>query len=142
MNDFWSNIPTQDSVKSEAEVEIKLVIPLLNALGYDKDDIAPKNPVIFREGRKGRKPEADFVCFWGLLRTENNSLVVVEVKKPGEDMLDAKEQGESYAQNLRAPLLLVTDGKTLEIWQMQISMQSEKVFDAPISSLASKRGDV
>jgi hypothetical protein len=142
MTDFWLNIPSSSELRNEAEVELRLVLPLLNALGYDNDDIAPKYPVDFRQGTRGRKHEADFVCFWGLLRTKDNSLVVVEVKKPGEDMKDAKEQGESYAQNLRAPLMLVTNGEDVEIWQMQSTSESELALRVSLTDLASQRGKV
>lgn len=142
MTDIWSKIPEPAVLGNEADVEQRLVLPLLRALGYDDDDIAPKYPVVFQEGRAGRKPEADFVCFAGLLRTRDNSLVAVEVKRPGEDIGAAKNQGESYAQNLRAPLLLITDGITLEVWQMQITMESHCVLKAEVAELTAQRGEV
>ena len=142
MTDIWSNIPSADQLRSEADVELRLVLPLLQALGYESDEISPKQPVVFHEGRIGRRPEADFVCYWGALRTRDNSLLVIEVKKPDEPLADAKLQGESYAQNLRAPLLLLTNGKFLEIWQMQITLESQCVLNIPITSLVSKRGDI
>jgi hypothetical protein len=140
MPDFWSNVPT--SFTSEAEVELRLVIPLLHALGYQTEDIAPKYPVEFREGRVGRKPEADFVCFNGPLHTRDASLVVVEAKKPGEALPDGKLQGESYAANLRAPLLLLTNGEQMEIWQLKATQDSERVFEVTIGDLAANRGAV
>ncbi|WP_128089604.1 type I restriction enzyme HsdR N-terminal domain-containing protein [Bradyrhizobium viridifuturi] len=102
MTEFWSNIPT--NFTNEADVELRLVVPLLRALGYEPDDVASKHPVEFREGRVGRKPEADFVCFNGPLHTRDTSLIVVEAKAPGEALPNGKLQGESYAANLRAPL--------------------------------------
>ena len=123
MSNLWCNIPPADELRSEADVELRLVLPLLHALDYENDDIAPKYPVVFQEGRVGRRPEADFVCFWGLLRTRDNALLVVEVKKPGEALTDAKAQGESYAQNLRAPLLLLTNGEVLEIGRLAQSLR-------------------
>ena len=95
MPDFWSDVRT--SFTSEADVELCLVIPLLHALGYQTQDVAPKYPVEFQEGRVGRKPEADFVCLY----TCDASLVVVEAKKPGEALPDGKLQGESYAYACR-----------------------------------------
>jgi len=142
MADFWSNVPTFDKLGNEAAVEVQLVLPLLGALGYEGDDIAPKYPVVFQEGRAGRKPEADFVCFWQGIQTRDNSLVVVEAKNPSEGLVDAKAQGESYAQNLRAPILLITNGKILEVWQLQITMESQCVLTVPIQSLTSKRGEI
>ena len=110
MPDFWNDIPTRYT--NEADVEVRLVLPLLHALGYEPNDIAPKYPVEFREGRVGRKPEADFVCFSGPLHNRDTSLVVAEAKRPGEALPDGKAQGEFYAANLRSPLLFLTNGET------------------------------
>ena len=98
--------------------------------------------MVFQEGRRGRKPEADFVCFYGPLHDRDNSLLVVEAKQPNQALPPGKAQGESYAQNLRAPLLLLTNGEVLEIWQLQISQESERVFEAPVASLAAHRGRI
>ncbi|WP_426409455.1 type I restriction enzyme HsdR N-terminal domain-containing protein [Bradyrhizobium ganzhouense] len=138
MSDFWNT--TFVGLTSEADVEHRLVVPLLLALGYELDDIASKYPVEFREGRPGRRPEADYVCFNGPLRTRDASLVVVEAKRPGEALPDGRLQGESYAANLRAPLLLLTNGERMEIWQLKPTQESERVLDVSISDLAANRG--
>jgi hypothetical protein len=66
-------------------VELRLVIPLLNALGYEQADVVTKYPVGFREGRVGRRPEPDFVCF-GPLRNRDTSLLVVEATPATHDV--------------------------------------------------------
>jgi hypothetical protein len=141
MTDFWNDIAGVD-LRVEANVELRLVIPLLHALGYDGDDIDPKYPVVFQEGRLGRKPEADFVCFAGPLHNRDTSLLVVEAKRPGEDLPNGKSQGESYAQNLRAPLLLLTNAEAFEIWQLQKTQDSVRVFEGSITSLVAERGKI
>jgi len=89
VDSFWAAIPSMGALKNEADVELRLVIPLLESLGYDRNvDIAPKYPVVFQQGRVGRKPEADFVCFYGPLRDRDNSLLVVEAKAPHEGLSD------------------------------------------------------
>ena len=140
--DFWNSIPSLEQLDSEANVEHRLVLPLLHALGYRGDEIESKYPVEFQQGRAGRKHEADFVCFYGVLRDKKNSLLVVEVKAAGEPLPQGKVQGESYAQNLRAPLLLLTNGECLEIWQLQVSLESECVLRIPTSQLSTNRGEV
>ena len=92
MTDFWDKLPIKD-VTSEADVELRLVEPMLRALGYEDDDIAAKYPVEFREGRVGRRPETDYVCFAGPLKNRDTSLLVVEAKKPGEALAPRKAQG-------------------------------------------------
>jgi Type I restriction enzyme R protein N terminus (HSDR_N) len=141
MRDIWSEAPEAD-FRGEGNVELRLVIPLLHALGYDDDDIDSKFPVVFQEGRSGRKHEADFVCFHGPLHNRDTSLLVVEAKRPGEALADGKVQGESYAANLRAPLLLLTNGEALEIWQIQKTQESVCVLAIPVSSLATERGQI
>ena len=141
MGDFWSEAPGTD-FRGEGNVELRLVIPLLHALGYDDDDIDAKFPVVFQEGRSGRKHEADFACFHGPLHNRDTSLLVVEAKKPGEALPDGKAQGESYAANLNAPLLLLTNGEALEIWQLRKTQESVRVLAVPVSSLAAERGQI
>mgnify|MGYP001602846469 CR=1 FL=1 len=131
---------------SEANVELRLVVPLLEALGYDRNvDIDSKYPVDFQQGRKpmpGRKPEGDIVCFNGALHDRDTSLLAVEAKASNQPLPPGKVQGESYAQNLRAPLLLLTNGQEFEIWQQQASLESECVLAIAVSDLAANRGTV
>jgi hypothetical protein len=84
MSDFWSSILT--IFTNEADVELRLVIPLLNALGYEQADVVAKYPVVFREGRVGPRPEADFVCFNGPLHNRDTSLLVVEATPATHDV--------------------------------------------------------
>lgn len=140
--DFWSALPTEATLDSEANVEHRFVLPLLHSLGYRSEDIESKYPVDFQRGRRGRKHEADFVCFYGPIRDRSNSLLVIEAKPGSEPLVKGKAQGESYAHNLRTPLLVLTNGRSLEIWQIQVSMESECVLQIPLSELASHRGDV
>lgn len=130
MTDFWDHVPSTADMRGEANLERLLILPLLSALGYDANDIDSKYPVEFQKGLLGRKPEADIVCFWGPLHNRDTSLVVVEAKKTGKALPDAKKQGESYAANLRAPLLLLTNGEVLEIWQLQTTQESVHLIKA------------
>jgi hypothetical protein len=139
MTDFWNSYPTT-GFKSEADVETRLVLPLLAALGYEPDDIEAKPSVVFQEGRKGRPPEADYITYYGSPHDRDTSLVVVEAKAPGESLAYGKTQGESYAANVRAPFLLLTNGETLVVWQWQTTMESTCVLDIPVASLLAQRG--
>jgi hypothetical protein len=123
---------------NEADVETRLVLPLLHALGYADEDIRPKYPVIFREGKKGRPNEADFAVFAAKPHDRDHSLLVVEAKHPTEKLGSGQAQGESYAANLRAPFLILTNGVDFELWQMQIAAESQLVFSTHVSSLPAK----
>lgn len=128
---------------NEATVETWFVLPLLEALGHDPLHIDSKVAVAFREGRKqrpGRKPEADFVVYAEKPFSRATSLIVVESKHPNEPLDDGKEQGESYAQNLRAPVLLLTNGEQLEVWQLQPTSESKRIFSCVVADLAQHRG--
>jgi hypothetical protein len=141
MSDFWANIHAA-CFSSEADVEFQLVEPLLAALGYSKTDIRPKLPVVFQEGRRGRKPEADFVVFYGPICDRNTSAIVIEAKAPDEKLESARAQAESYAFNVRAPFSLFTNGIELEIWQLQCAMDSTCVYKDLVANLESRRGDL
>lgn len=134
--DFWGKL-TSVAATDEATVELQLVLPLLGLLGYDKEDIAPKHSVIFQEGRKGRPHEADFAIFNGGGRSKADALLVVEAKKAGESLADARQQAESYAANVGAPFLLCTNGKAIEVWQMQLAGASECVVTGQVADILS-----
>lgn len=121
----------------EATVELQLVQPLLSLLGYGEEDIAPKHSVIFQQGRKGRPHEADFAVFNGEGRSKADALLVVEAKKAGESLADARQQAESYAANIGAPFLLCTNGEAIEVWQMQPAGASDRVVAGQVSDLLS-----
>ena len=135
--DFLDSIAAA-TFSNEAEVETRLVEPLLHALGFTAQEIRPKYPVIFREGKKGRPTEADFAVFTGSLHDRDHSLIVVEAKHPSEKLENGQAQGESYAANLRAPFLLMTNGIDLQLWRTQITADSNLIVQAPVAALAGR----
>jgi len=137
--DFWDHV-AELRFDNEASVETRLVAPLLSSLGYGPDDVAPKYPVVFHKGSRGRKHEADFVCFADSGRTRDSSLLVVEVKRPDEDLEDAKLQAESYSSALRVPVYVLTNGVQFQLWQMQTTRESELLIDVSVLSLTEERG--
>lgn len=134
--DSWDKLAGA-AAADEATVELQLVQPLLLLLGYGKEDIAPKHSVIFQQGRKGRPHEADFAIFNGGDRSKADALLVVEAKKAGESLADARQQAESYAANIGAPFLLCTNGEVIEVWQMQPAGASDLVVAGQVSHLLS-----
>jgi len=134
--DSWERLASA-AADNEATVELQLVLPLLKLLGYGREDIAPKHPVIFQEGRRGRRHEADFSIFNGQGRSKADALLVVEAKKAGEALADASLQAESYAASLGAPFLLCTNGDAIEVWQMQIAGTSERVMVGKVADILS-----
>jgi len=140
--DIWSVSPSL-TFENEAAVETRLVLPLLRALGYSEaEHIYPKYPVVFQEGRRGRKPEADFVVFAERPHSRATSLITVEAKHPHEGLDDGKEQGESYAANIRTPILVMTNGLRLDVWQYQPTTESELILTCAIADLPAQRGKI
>ena len=136
----WSALATQRAFNNEAEVERLFVCPLLQSLGYEPHDIASQVSVKFKQGAKqGRPYQADFVVYAGAEHNRTTSLMVVEVKAFKASLEDAKEQAEFYAFSLRAPVLLITNGCSLEVWQTQPAGESEQVFKSHITDLLKQR---
>lgn len=141
-DEIWSLAPSL-VFENEAAVETRLIVPLLRALGYSEaDHIVPKYPVVFQEGRRGRKPEADFVVFAEQPHSRATSLVTIEAKHPSEELTGGKEQGESYAANVRSPLLMISNGRHTQLWQYQPTYESELVLDCSIDELPARRGEI
>ena len=141
MADFWATLD-QLNFDNEASVEHYLIQPMLTALGYAPTDISPKHPVVFQEGRVGRKPEADFVIFYGQSRSKDVSLITIEAKNPKEKLDGAKLQCESYAFNLRTPFIVLTNGIEIEIWQLQATWESTLLLKENVKDMANSRGKI
>ncbi len=141
-DDIWALAPGL-TFENEAAVETRLIVPLLRVLGYNEaDHIAPKYPVVFQEGRQGRRPEADFVVFAERPHSRATSLVTVEAKHPNEELSGGKEQGESYAANVRSTILMMSNGRRIQLWQYQATYESELVLDCSVVDLPARRGEV
>ncbi|WP_082765743.1 MULTISPECIES: NACHT domain-containing NTPase [unclassified Phenylobacterium] len=130
---------SQQGLAREADVEHHILTPLFADLGYARDDIAPKLPVDFNTGRQGRRAEADFVLF---AAPNDVALVVVEAKRPGEDLAAARRQAESYASALHAPFVLLCDGERLEVWQRAAAAESQLTFACTIAQLPARMGEL
>jgi hypothetical protein len=94
MTEFWDEVHSLH-ISNEAEVEIQVILPLLQALGYERTDVRAKFPIIFQKGRRGRKHEADFMVFCGPFQDRKTSAIAVEAKAPGESFDVGRVQAES-----------------------------------------------
>lgn len=93
-------------------------------------------------GRTQSPHDADFVVHEGHDLNEDTPLIVVEAKAPRQDLKVAAAQAASYAQASKAPYLLLTDGKLLQIWQLQPTRRSERVLLCPIGELRQRNGEI
>ncbi len=140
-HDVWEAL-AGGTFSSEATVETRLVLGLLCELGYSKEHIESNFTVKLSTGRGSRNFFADFAIFGRTPHDKASSLLVVETKSPAEGLDGAAEQAESYANGLKAPLYVVTDGITLEVWQIQRAGESVCVLKLAVSSLAARRDDI
>ncbi|MCM1234674.1 MAG: type I restriction enzyme HsdR N-terminal domain-containing protein [Ruminococcus flavefaciens] len=113
----------KSTIQSEAEVRSKLIVPLLDILGYPSNYRAEEFPVYgFEGGKRLPAKNADFVLFSDNHFAEHrmftkdcrdwvykHSLLIVEAKKPGE-MPELLGQPEYYTIWTKAVAYLVIDG--------------------------------
>lgn len=83
-------------IKTEGDVEIKIILPLLHALGYsDKQIFKNVGMLEVLIGRQKKTIRADF-----LVKISEISCLIFEAKKEEETLEEALEQGKSYAHNI------------------------------------------
>ncbi len=80
------------------------------------------------DGHSGR---ADYV-----LPGERGPLCVLEAKRPDLDPYDAKEQARGYAENLRAPFVILSNGKEHWFWNYERADQRDAFRIERLPSLA------
>lgn len=115
---------------SEAEVEERLVIPLLQQLGWTLDKTLDRQVEMSVKIGSGmpRKVRADFVGYRAALGSD--SLLVVETKRRirnQKDLSDAVEQAESYASKLRCTRFAVAAPEGLWVYELRFSGQSNQL---------------
>jgi len=81
MTDFWDHVPATTDLRSEADVELRLVEPLLRALGYEPAISRGSTLSSFRKAGPGASRHRTTSLSWGPVQDKNTSLLVVEAKK-------------------------------------------------------------
>ena len=122
---------------SEREVEYNFIIPLLEKLGYDENDIAIGYPVNMFEGVQRTTKEADFVLFNGPTRERKDILLIIEAKKGGKGItVDYIWQVKSYSRELLPACYIITNGQQIIVFQFNgMLYQDERVMDFDRSML-------
>ncbi|MTJ54613.1 N-6 DNA methylase [Anabaena sp. UHCC 0253] len=112
LDDIFRNAPTLNSEDDCAE---NIVIPLLQRLGYDKNNIRRKVSITGISGRKFRK-QADIVVY-----INERPALVIETKRIQHSLKEEDvNQVLSYAQLLNPPtsIAILTNGKTWEVYYL------------------------
>lgn len=140
----------ESMVQSEAEVRSKLIVPLIDALGYPSYLRAEEFPVYgFSGGKRLPSTHGDFVLFsdreFALHRKFNqedldwvhqHSLLIFEAKKPDE-MPELNGQPQFYTYWTKAVAYLMSDGKTIRGYYYNRVNSDPKIIDCPIDDLPS-----
>ena len=135
-------------IQSEEEVRSKLIVPLINALGYPSEFRAEEFPVFGYAGAEElHSKSADYILFddkeFALHRTrtqknlewvENHSLLIVEAKKPGK-MKDDLGQAKFYNRWTKAVGYIMTDGKRLRGFYSNPLKADFEIIDCMVDDL-------
>ncbi len=123
--------------QNEAEVEAKLVAPLIRFLGYGEKDFRLRVQVKFQVGRG----EASGVADWVIYRN-GRPFLVVETKAPGQALNEQVEnQARSYAFQLGAPYYILTNGRHLKLYELKIG-EDRRLLEANVNELRGKWADI
>jgi len=95
-------------IYSEEEVKVKCVLPYLEKIGYEKENLQLDRPV--KIGR-GLTVYPDIVVL-----VDEEPAMVVETKRPGESLANYVNQVISYSRLLQAPLAILTNGFKTEVY--------------------------
>lgn len=135
-------------IQSEAEVRSKLIVPLLDILGYPSYLRAEEFPVYGHESRKALPAKnADYILFsdrefafhrgnskphieW----VQKHSLLIVEAKKPRE-MPEILGQPQYYTSWTRAVAYLITDGINIKGYYYNNINADFQVIDCSVADL-------
>ncbi len=137
----------RENIVQETEVRSKIINPLLDLLKYPSENIAEEYPIYGKDGRKDLNcKRADIIAFKqnnandhrdknGIDWVMNNSLIVIELKKPGEKLEDAKYQASFYAMWSRCVIYVITNGEDIIIYSLQNYVADNILFNNKIENL-------
>jgi type I restriction enzyme M protein len=108
----------------------------LKSLGWiddihsDKRNVWKQQPATETQKKKLKGKRADYILYQS---GTTNPLIVIEVKKPGEDIYQALEQGVNYAKSIEAPLVFATNGEFTKayhiVFRKTLTRNGEEVKD-------------
>ena len=146
INEYVKQID-REKIVQETEVRSKIINPLLDLLEYPSENIAEEYPVYGKNGRKDLNAKmADIIIFRdsnannyrrkdGIDWVMDNSLIVIELKKPGECLDEAKYQAAFYAMWTRCIIYVITNGENIVIYKLKNYTADELLFSDKITNL-------
>ncbi|MDA3807403.1 MAG: type I restriction enzyme HsdR N-terminal domain-containing protein [Thiomicrorhabdus sp.] len=129
--DSWFEMITTRIFETEREVETYFIVPLLEKLGYNYDDICIGFTLEMFRGVQKTKAEADVVLFNGEGRDKIDVLLIVEAKNSNKGInIDHIGQARSYAQELLPSNYIISNGEQIIVFQFNGSLiPDEKIMD-------------
>lgn len=123
-SDEWFDRVADKALRTEKEVEIKFIVPLLTRLGYSEDDRYDGMPVPAAHGSRSTTLVIDFALFNSDLEVlRNQPLLTVEAKREqrlakAQELLSAHNQAKSYSLWTQCDFFLVTDSRTIQVFHV------------------------
>lgn len=122
--DGWFDRIANVELRTEKEVEIKFIVPLLARLGYGDNDRYDGMPVPAAHGSKGTTLVIDFALFNSAQEVlRNQPLLTVEAKREGRlikqrELVSAHNQAKSYCLWTQCDFFMVTDSRTVQVFHL------------------------
>lgn len=123
--DGWFDRIAGLELRTEKEVEIKFIVPLLARLGYGDDDRYDGMPVPAAHGSRDTTLVIDFALFNGGLESlKNQPMLTVEAKRENrlvkaKELASAHNQAKSYCLWTQCDFFMITDSRTVQAYQVQ-----------------------
>lgn len=123
-SDGWFDRIAGMELRTEKEVEIKFIVPLLARLGYTDDDRYDGMPVPAAHGSRDTTLVIDFALFNASMESlRNQPLLTVEAKRENrlakqKELVSAHNQAKSYCLWTQCDFFMVTDSRTVQAYHV------------------------
>jgi hypothetical protein len=122
--DAWFDRIVLSHLRTEKEVEIKFIVPLLSKLGYSDADRYDGMPIRAAYGSRATTLVIDFALFNAELESlRNQPLLTVEAKREyrlvkTKEVTAAHNQAKSYSLWTQCDFFMVTDSRLLQVFDL------------------------
>jgi len=147
----FTKIFKEETIFSETDVRTKIALPIFEMLGFPSPNRAEEYPVY---GYAGREPlnakSADIMLFLSSEHNEhrtnssenrkwveNNSLIVVELKKPTESVKATEGQAQFYSRWTKSLYYIITNGLNFAAYKLENYFEDTLIFNYTIDELIS-----
>lgn len=142
-SDAWFDRIEHTELRTEKEVELKFIVPLLARLGYCEDDRYDGMPVPAAHGSRATTLVVDFALFNSAVEAlRNQPLLTVEAKREArltkaKEIQSAHNQAKSYCMWTQCDYFMVTDSRTVKVFHI-----ARGGIDGPSPLLSCNRQDL